>query len=234
MCPANDVNVFGELVIGGIEIARVSRSCPDRKPIALHGYAREALEWAINLNSKIGRRKVWVNHAIIASTVDSRMRRENRVSAEQIGVTENERVRAIELSYTTHRQHIHAIKAVRTRIVGEEIAPKQAVLFSVRIVDLADGLMLVIVRRNTIQQPAAWVCRSWYVFQKTECLRTNTGRIESVSDKRRRQRARRAAVAGGRSKGCEISGTHRRRRRIADRRARIRSLDLSLITAEEK
>src|SRR5436309_16026064 len=103
MCPANEVNVFSELVIGGIEISRVGCSCADGKAITLHRNPGEAFKRAINLNAENRRRKVRDNHAIIASAVESRVRREDRLRADQIGVTENEGLRAIELYYPTNR-----------------------------------------------------------------------------------------------------------------------------------
>src|SRR6266498_1956636 len=86
-----------------------------------------------------------------------------------------------------------------------------------------------------------WTCRRTGAAQlaavtarRPPSIPIDLRRIELVVDERRGQRARRAAVAGRRSEGREITPAHRRRRRKTDGRARIRSLYLALIAAEEK
>ena len=82
-------------------------------------------------------------------------------------------MRAIELSHTTHLQHVHTVERIGTGIIGKEITAEQAVLFGERVIHFANSLMLVVVRQDAVLQPAARVCWRWHVFQEVQRLRAD-------------------------------------------------------------
>ncbi len=237
MAASHHREVVGDLIRVGIALEehRPARRCREAAADLQPDHARYVVVEVSDAERLGAEERLEV--VVRAAAVPPPANRIHHIGAEDAGIAERQRMRAMVLRgvLRPRGQHVAGRGPRRELLVERQhVAAEHRMPTAPLIVDLGDDLVLVVVQGRGKPDVAARIGRRRQLSRDRHCRRAEEARIDLVAHKRGAQRDLLAPVAGRRGERRKVAGQHRGRRNARDRVGRRDTEERPLIGAEEE
>ena len=234
MIALEPVDVVGDLNRLRVEVAGVGAATAEREPVAGHADADVPGNQARDARPELRGGEVFGKRAVVeGADVGGAQRVEERRGG-GVGVPQHGRMHGVGLPGAAQRQHILAVVGCRVVVARVQIAELQRLLVAERVINLADALVIGTVVGNAELDTAARIIGHRDVFEHVGGHRIDCASRQHVVHERCAQTDLSPAIAGGRGKRGEVTGTHRGRWHEADGDRGVRVFVRPLVAPEEE